>query len=96
MISIEIYNFFNYFSIIKKWVNVVIVDVVVQKEEKPFKALAPYEKEIDFKYYKSTNDKYVLKLETNQNVFTFITLIEFINMLEIFLQKQQHYLLNSF
>jgi hypothetical protein len=35
MISIEIYNFFNYFSIIKKWVNVVIVDVVVQKEEKP-------------------------------------------------------------
>jgi hypothetical protein len=87
----------NYiFKLYKKRVNVVIVDVVVQKEEKPFKALAPYEKEIDFKYYKSTNDKYVLKLETNQNVFTFITLIEFINMLEIFLQKQQHYLLNSF
>jgi hypothetical protein len=49
-----------------------------------FNALAPDEKEIDFKYYKSTNDKYVLKLETNQNVFTFITLIEFINMLENF------------
>ncbi len=49
-----------------------------------FNALAPDEKEIDFKYYKSINDKYVLKLETNQNVFTFITLIEFINMLENF------------
>ena len=36
-----------------------------------FNALAPDEKEIDFKYYKSTNDKYVLKLEINQNVFTF-------------------------
>ena len=49
-----------------------------------FNALAPDEKEIDFKYYKSVNDKYVLKLETNQNIFTFITLIEFINMLENF------------
>ena len=49
-----------------------------------FNALAPDEKEIDFKYYKSINDKYVLKLETNQNIFTFITLIEFINMLENF------------
>ena len=49
-----------------------------------FNALAPDEKEIDFKYYKYINDKYVLKLETNQNVFTFITLIEFINMLENF------------
>ena len=49
-----------------------------------FNALAPDEKEIDFKYYKSNNDKFVLKLETNQNVLTFITLIEFINMLENF------------
>ena len=49
-----------------------------------FNALAPDEKEIDFKYYKSINDKYILKLETNQNIFTFITLIEFINMLENF------------
>ena len=49
-----------------------------------FNALAPDEKEIDFKYYKSINDKYVLKLETNQDIFTFITLIEFINMLENF------------
>ena len=49
-----------------------------------FNALAPDEKEIDFKYYKSINDKYVLKLETNQNIFTFITLIEFINMLDNF------------
>ena len=49
-----------------------------------FNALAPDEKEIDFKYYKSNNDKFVLKLETNQNILTFITLIEFINMLENF------------
>ena len=49
-----------------------------------FNALAPDEKEIDFKYYKSNNDKFVLKLETNQNVLSFISLVEFINMLENF------------
>ena len=54
------------------------------KRRRRLNALAPDEKEIDFKYYKSINDKYVLKLEINQNIFTFITLIEFINMLENF------------
>ncbi len=54
------------------------------KRRRSLNALAPYEKEIDFKYYKSINDKYVLKLETNQNIFTFVILIEFINMLENF------------
>ena len=54
------------------------------KRKRSLNALVPDEKEIDFKYYKSINDKYVPKLEINKNIFTFITLIEFINMLENF------------
>ena len=56
-----------------------------------FNPLTLDEKELDFKYQKSTNDKYVLKLEINQNLFAFITLIEFYKYVRKFFSRNSNF-----
>ena len=46
--------------------------------------LAPNEKEIEIKDYSSENDKHLEIIETKQNFFRFVQLVEYVNLLEQF------------
>ena len=46
--------------------------------------LAPDEKEIDFKDYSSENDQPLILIESKQNFFNFVQLVEYVNLLDQF------------
>jgi len=54
------------------------------KNSDVFNQLAPDEKEIPFPNYISSNDKLLEKIEKSYNLFNYMTLIEYVNLLESF------------
>ena len=54
------------------------------KNSDVFNQLAPDEKEIPFPNYISSNDRILEKMEKDYNLFNYMTLIEYINLLETF------------
>lgn len=57
--------------------------------------LAPEEKEIDFKDYSSQNDQPLSLIEKKENIFNFVQLVEYINLLEQFTIDSSTVLSNS-